>query len=186
MIREVFQSINESIKKRNNPEDFISKSSSDDKDIIHRGYIKNAQYPIRYSFIPDGKGSANSGTHAYHFKDGNVSGVVEILHKYSPDMSGVETKSHVNYENTGTEKLDSYDLHRMIIPIMKHHVKSHDPDVITFAKQIRYADDVVRRLGSQYLVSDGKDKLTAKKNIDPKMKRVLSHIKKKLNNNKEK
>jgi hypothetical protein len=65
-------------------------------------------------------------------------------------------------------------------------VKSHDPDVITFGKGIRYADDVVRRLNSPYLTSKSKDKFTAKKNIDPKMKRVISHIKKKLNKDKEK
>jgi hypothetical protein len=185
MIRDIFNSLNESIKKRNNPEDFIS-NTSNEKDVIHRGYLKNAEYPIRYNFIPDEKGNANSGIHAYHFKSGKISGVVEIVHKYSPDMSGVETKSHVNYENMGGEKLEPIDLHRMVIPIVKHHVKSHDPDVITFGKGIRYADDVVRRLNSPYLTSKSKDKFTAKKNIDPKMKRVISHIKKKLNKDKEK
>lgn len=185
MIREIFQSLNESIKKRNNPEAFIVDKSSD-SDIIHRGYLKNAEYPIRYSFIPDGKGNANSGMHVYHFKDGSINGVVEILHKYSPNMSGQETRSHVNYENNGKEKLDAFDLHRMMIPIMKHHVKSHDPDVMTFSKSIKYADDLIRRLGSNYLMNKGQDKITAKKHIDPKMKRVLSHIKKKLNTNKEK
>jgi hypothetical protein len=185
MIRDIFQSLNESIKRRNNPDDFIGSNSSDN-DVIHRGYLKNAEYPVRYSFIPDGKGSANSGTHAYHFKNGAISGVVEIIHKYSPNMSGQETKSHVNYENTGSEKLDAFDLHRMMIPIIKHHVKSHDPDVMTFSKSVKYADDLIRRMGNNYMMNKGEDRITAKKQMDPKMKRVLSHIKKKLNNSKEK
>jgi len=184
MIRDIFNSINESIKKRNNPEDFIGKSSGDD--VIHRGYLKNAEYPIRYSFIPDGKGNANSGTHVYNFKNGSMNGIVEIIHKYSPNMSGQETRSHVNYENSGTENLDAFDLHRMMIPIVKHHVRSHDPDVLSFSKSIKYADDLIRRVGNNYMMTKNDGKILAKKNIDPKMKRVISHIKKKLNNSKEK
>ena len=51
MFNELFQSINESIKKRNNPDDFLPSASSHG-DVIHRGYLRNAAFPIRYSFIP--------------------------------------------------------------------------------------------------------------------------------------
>ena len=101
-------------------------------------------------------------------------------------MSGQETRSHVNYENSGTENLDAFDLHRMMIPIVKHHVRSHDPDVLSFSKSIKYADDLIRRVGNNYMMTKNDGKILAKKNIDPKMKRVISHIKKKLNNSKEK
>lgn len=185
MFKDIFQSINESIKKRNNPEDFFSNNSYD-KDIIHRGYIKNAAYPIKYSFIPDGKENSNSGTHIYNFNDKNINGVVEISHRYSPSLNGHETKSSIRFENLGKDKLEPIDLHRLILPIINHHVKSHDPDVLTFDKSIRYVDDIVRRLGSNYLTSNSKTGITIKKNIDPKTKRVISHIKKKLNTIKEK
>lgn len=184
MINEIFQSVNESIKRRNNPEDFLPKNSID-KEIIHRGYIKNAQFPIRYSFIPDGKGNVNSGLHIYNFKDKNINGVVEISHKYSPSMSGHETKSHIQFEYLGSDKLDSIDLHRMVLPIINHHVKSHNPDVFSFSKSIKNADDIVRRLGSSYISTKGEHSTIAKKIIDPKTDRILKHIKKKLNTNKE-
>lgn len=182
MYKDLFQSINESIKKRNNPEDFLP-TNYEGKDIIHRGYINNAAYPIRYSFMPDDKGGSNSGLHIYHFKDKNINGVVEIHHKYSPNVSGHETRSVVSFENLGKDKLDSIDLHRMMLPIISHHVRSHDPDVIHFKNNIKYGKDIIRRLGSSYQTNDNK---IAKKVIDPKMKRILSHVKNKLNRNKEK
>jgi hypothetical protein len=179
MIRDVFNSLNESIKKRYNPENFIN--SSEKNDIVHRGYLKNAEYPIRYSFMSDGKKYSNSGTHIYHWRNGNVSGVVEISHKYSPNMSGHETISYVTYENMGSGKLDSYDLHRMLVPIFTHHVKSHNPDVISFAKNIGSAADLIRRTEMPFVTSKTKNGFLAKKQVDPKTKRVLSHIKNKLN-----
>lgn len=186
MFKDVFQSINESIKKRNNPEDFFpKKKNTSEEDIIHRGYLKTAEYPIKYSFMPDGKENSNSGTHIYHFKDKNINGIVDISYKFNPSMSGHETKSHVRFENLGKDKLEPIDLHRIIFPIINHHVKSHDPDIITFDKSIRYADDIIRRIGSNYLMSKTESDVMAKKNIDPKTKRIISHIKKKLNNSKE-
>jgi hypothetical protein len=176
----VFNSLNESIKKRYNPDDFIPKKSSE-KDIIHRGYIKNARYPIKYSFIPNNK-TPNSGSHIYSFNTGGISGVVEINHRYSPSMNGHETKSHVQFEYTGNnEKFESIDLHRMILPIITHHVESHDPDIISFGKSIKNVDDIIRRIDSNMVVTKGENSTVAKKSIDPKTKRVLSHIRKKLN-----
>lgn len=184
MINDIFRSLNESIKRRNNPEDYVVNNKSSD-DVIHRGYLKTGEYPIKYSFLPDGKGSSNSGSHVYNFKDKGVNGVIEILHKYSPTMSGHETKSHVQFEYTGKDKLEPIDLYRMILPAINHHVKSHDPDVISFGKSVKYVEDIVRRLGSSYELSKGEHSSIARKNVDPKMKRVLTHIKRKLNNNTE-
>ena len=184
MFKDVFQTINESIKKRNNPEDFFPKTNSG-KDIIHRGYLSTAKYPIQYSFMPNDGNNLNSGSHIYHFKDGDLGGVVEISHKFNPSMSGHETKSHVKFEYIGKDKLEPIDLHRIVIPIINHHVKSHDPDTIIFDKSIRYADDIIRRIGSQYIVSKNESSMIAKKNIDAKTKRIISHIKKKLNKSKE-
>lgn len=183
MFNELFQSINESIKKRNNPDDFLPSASSHG-DVIHRGYLRNAAFPIRYSFIPSNDEGSNSGTHIYHFKDGNISGVVEINHRISRSLSGHETKSSISYENMGVEKMEPIDLHRMILPIVSHHVKSHDPDVIHFMDGIRYFDDIVRRLGNNYESSTANQKIVKKK-IDPKTKRIIDHVKNKLNKNKE-
>lgn len=183
MIKSVFNSLNESIKKRYNPDDFIPNKSSE-KDIIHRGYIKNAKHPIKYSFIPDDK-TPNSGSHIYSFNTGGMSGVVEINHRYAPTMNGHETKSHVQFEYTGGQKLEPIDLHRMILPIINHHVKSHDPDILSFGKSVKNVEDIVRRIDSNMTVTKGESATIAKKSIDPKTKRVLSHIRRKLNNKEE-
>ena len=175
----VFTSLNESIKKRNKPEDFIPNAKSSG-DIIHRGYLKTGEYPIKYSFMPDGKGSSNTGSHIYNFKDKGLNGIVEISHRYSPTLSGHETKSHVQFEYTGKEKLDPIDLHRMMLPIINHHIESHDPDIISFGKSVKYADDIIRRMGVSYTTTKGKESTIAKKSVDPKFKRVLSHIKRKM------
>ena len=87
MFNELFQSLHESIKKRNTPDSFIP-SDIISSDVIHRGYIKDATFPLKYDFVPDGKGHSNSGSHVYSFRDNNLSGVIEINHRYNPSMSG--------------------------------------------------------------------------------------------------
>jgi hypothetical protein len=46
-------------------------------------------------------------------------------------------------------------------------------------------EDIVRRIDSNMTVTKGESATIAKKSIDPKTKRVLSHIRRKLNNKEE-
>lgn len=189
MYREVFQSLNESIKKRNTPDSFLPPVASE-KETIHRGYLKTASLPIRYDFKPDGKGGANSGTHAYVFKDKDRSGIVEISFRHAPSMSGHETSSKISYEMVRGDPLEDIDAHRIIIPILKHHLKSHAPDSIQFNNTIPFQDDLIRRMGDSFdefekQTKDGVVKI-AKRILDPKIGRIVSHIKNKLNNNRSK
>ena len=184
MYREVFQSLNESIKKRNTPDSFVLGVGDNSKEVIHRGYIKDASFPLKYDFMPDGKGHSNSGTHVYSFKDGNRSGVVEISHRYRPNLSGHETLSTVSFEMNQGDSPEDIEIHRMSIPALRHHLKSHGPDIINFGDGIPYVDSLIRRMGSDFETFETKGKKIVKRKIDPKVKRIVSHIKKKINNKK--
>lgn len=184
MYREVFQSLNESIKKRNTPDSFLPKQVGG-KDVIHRGYIKDATFPLKYDFIPDGKGHANSGTHVYSFNDSNKSGVIEIKHNYRPNLSGHETVSRISFEMNQGESPEDIQVHRMLLPVLKHHVKSHGPDIIRFGDNVPFVDTLIRKLGSDFESFETKSNKMVKRKIDPKVSRIISNIKKRINNNKE-
>jgi hypothetical protein len=185
MINEVFKSLHESIKRRNTPDSFIP-SDIIAKDVIHRGYIKDATFPLKYDFVPDSKGHANSGNHVYSFKNRNMSGVIDISHEYRPDMSGRETVSKLSFEMNQGESPTEIDLHRMVLPALKHHIRSHEPDVIKFEENIPFIETLIRKIGSKFESFDIKGNTIVKKKIDPKTQRIIGHIRSKINKNKEK
>lgn len=185
MYNDVFKSLNESVKKRNSPSDFVPVKSDKLKEVIHRGYIRSTGIPIKYDIIPDGK-SGNSGKHIYHFKNGQTSGILEIDHKYAPMNSGHETRSKIHFELTGGQITETFNemievFRSIIVPSFMHHVKSHKPDIIEFSDSVPHSDDLLRRLGSGFEIS-GK---TAKRKIDPKITRMITHIRN-INKNKGK
>ena len=190
MYKPVFQSLNEAIKVRNTPDSFLPMSDVPSKDVIHRGYIRKTGIPIRYDVIPDGKYS-NSGKHIYHFKDGNSSGFLEIDHKINPKMDGRETFSSVKFEMSGDPKEIPIDIYRgVIVPAILHREQSHKPDVFDFDSSVVHSDDIIRRLGSKFEFSesstpDGKPRRKASRKMDPKVSRILTHIKKRLNKRKK-
>ena len=185
MYNDVFKSLHESVKRRNTPDSFLPLEKKSKKPTIHRGYLKTGAVPIRYDFIPDGEQYANSGSHVYSFRDKNNSGTINIVHTYSPLLSGHETRSTLTFEPNGTEPSDDIAIHRMVIPILQHHMKSHAPDVINFTKSVKFSDDLIRRLGSGFDLFKTKTKngkiSIAKKIIDPKTSRVISHIRNHIN-----
>jgi hypothetical protein len=178
MINNVFQSVHEAVKKRNNPEDFLPQNSS--KDIIHRGYLKKSSYPIKYDLLPDGK-TKNTGKHVYSFKQGNFSGILEIDHTYSPLISGHETRSKIHFEINNKSPEEEIQIYRsFIVPSFMHHIESHRPDIINFNDSVINSDDLVRRLGNSFESIPGKS-ISAKRKLDPKISRIFAHIKKRLN-----
>jgi hypothetical protein len=182
MINEVFNSIHESIKRRYSSDDFMPRLPEEMKsDVIHRGYLRKTQYPIRYDLIPDGK-TKNTGKHVYHFKNDNLTGFIEINHQYAPSMSGHETKSHVKFEVEGMKPEEEIDVYRsFVVPSILHHVRSHNPDVVNFENGVLHTEDLIRRMGSSFEANTGSDKITAKRKVDPKFSRIFSHIKKRIN-----
>ena len=54
MFNELFQSLHEAVKKRNTPDSYIIDGEKN-SDVIHRGYVRNAPFPLRHDFLPDGK-----------------------------------------------------------------------------------------------------------------------------------
>lgn len=189
MIEQVFQSLHESIKRRNTPDSYIPKSP-EARDVIHRGYVKSASFPLRYDFIPDNKGNSNSGRHIYSFADKGINGIIEILHKDKTLNSGHETNSTVSFELTNGNSLKDIDVHRILIPAMNHHLRSHSPDIIKFSDGIPFPNDLSRRLGSGFESFEKKTEngstFISKKKLDPKISRVITHIRNKINNKKEK
>lgn len=185
MINKVFQSLHESIKRRNTPDSFIPPKIPYGKDVVHRGYLKSTSYPIRYDYIPDEK-TSNSGSHVYSFTDGGRKGVVEIIHKYSPKMSGHETISKINFEITENLTEEYIDIYRgAILPSILHHIKSHAPDILHFSRSVKYADDILRRIKGDFDMveresPEGKIVL-GKRILDPKISRVSAYIKKRIN-----
>jgi hypothetical protein len=79
---------------------------------------------------------------------------------------------------------EDIEVHRMIIPALRHHLKSHGPDIINFGDGIPYVDSLIRRMGSDFETFETKGKKIVKRKIDPKVKRIVSHIKKKINTKK--
>lgn len=176
MINTVFQSLHEAVKKRNNPEDFLPIDINNSKDFIHRGYLKRSIYPIRLGIIPDGK-TKNTGKHVYNFRSGGASGFMEIDFKYEPAPSGHETKSTVHFELEGKPPEDDIQIYRsFIVPSFMHHIQSCEPDIIKFTDGISDSEDLVRRLGSAFSIDNIGSSLVAKRNIDPKIIRVIKHI----------
>lgn len=176
MIKDIFKSLNESIKKRNSPSDFLPVEKDNLKDVIHRGYLRKSAYPIKYDIIPDGK-TKNSGKHIYSFRSGGASGILEIDHKYAPQNSGHETRSRVHFELNGKPPEEDIQIYRsFILPSLTHHMESHNPDIVDFSDSVMHSDDLIRRLGDKFEID--KSGRTAKKKVDPKILRVISHFKK--------
>jgi hypothetical protein len=181
MFNELFQSLQESIKKRNTPDNYVIDNSIPSSDVIHRGYLRgDVEFPLRYDFIPDNSSYRNAGRHIYHFKNEDVSGIIEIDHKYKPTNSGHETSSSVYFHGI-QGSLPRINIHRLLIPTLNHHIKSHDPDVINFKDNVPFPDDMIERLGSNFEGFIANGKAIAKKKLDPKIGRIVSHIKNKLN-----
>lgn len=173
MINDIFQSLHEAVKKRNTPQDFVPFDINKTKGIIHRGYLKRSIYPIRYDMIPDGK-TKNTGKHIYNFKSGGAAGFMEIDHRYDPLPSGHETQSTIHFELEGKPPEEDLQIFRsFIVPSFMHHIESHGPDIVKFTDGVADAEDLMRRLGSSFTI----DNNTAKRNIDPKILRIISHFK---------
>jgi len=184
MYNDVFQSLHESVKKRNKPEDFLPHDYSG-RDVIHRGYLNRSIYPIKYDIIPDGK-TKNTGKHIYNFKSGGASGILEIDHTYQPMKTGHETQSSIHFELEGRPPEDDIQVYRsFIIPAFTHHMESLSPDIIKFMKDFDGADDLIRRLGEKFETKATNSELIAMKKMDPKFSRIFSHIMKTLNIKKE-
>lgn len=181
MINEIFQSLHEAVKKRNRPEDFLPIEDTARKDIIHRGYLTKTIYPIKYDMMPSGK-TRNTGKHIYHFKSGGASGFLEIDHDYEPSLSGHETTSVVNFELQGRPPEDDVQIHRsFVVPAFMHHINSLSPDIIKFKETFEGAEDLIRRLGTNFEISGN----VATRKVDPKFGRIYSHIMKSINNKEE-
>lgn len=186
MINEVFQSLHEAVKRRNTPDSFIP-GKSDSKDVIHRGYLTKTGVPIKYDFIPDGK-FANSGTHVYNFKDRTTRALLTVNHRIKdPDKKGYETSSEISFEMMGDAPKDHpVNLYRtFILPAFRHHMDTHRPEIITVNPGIEFAEDMVRRMGNSYEISQTKTPLgisfTGTKKLDSKIQRILASVKKSLN-----
>lgn len=191
MIEKLIQSLHESIKQRNTPDAFVVDMPSD-ANVIHRGYIRNSTYPLRYDFVPKEKAkSKNEGDHVYKFGAVNSGGVIHIEHKINSNLeSGHETTSIIKTEITGVEK--NIGLMRTVIPAVMHHIKSHKPDIIKLDKSFKFKKILLKRIdpsNNKYTVTQGKNEtiIKIKTPLDDKSKRIISHIKSKLkiNTNKE-
>lgn len=175
MVNEVFQSLHESVKRRNKAEDFLPNPSHVGK-VIHRGYLNRSIYPIKYDIIPDGK-TKNTGKHIYNFKSGGASGFLEIDHKYSPMETGHETKSSVHFELEGTPPEEEIQVYRsFIVPSFLHHIESHKPDIVLFNDSVINMDDLIRRLGKGF-ETDPSNSMVARRIMDPKILRLINHFK---------
>jgi len=192
MIEKLVQSLQESIKNRNTSNDY-DVTIPKDVAIIHRGYIKNAAFPLKYDFIPkEKKSSKNEGDHVYKFGGSNKGGVVHIEHRVNKNQeSGHETTSIIKTEINGMDR--NVDLVRTIIPAVMHHIKSHNPDIIKLDKSFKYRTILLKRLDPEkkkYDIKKNQNGITLKVKtpLDEKSVRIIKHIKTKLtiNTNKEK
>jgi hypothetical protein len=176
MFDEIFKSLNESVKKRNSPSDFLPADRENLKDVIHRGYLRRSAYPIKYDIVPDGK-TKNSGKHIYSFRSGGASGILEIDHSYAPQQSGHETRSKIHFELNGKPPEDDIQIYRsFIIPSVSHHMESSNPDIIDFSDSVMNYDDLIRRFGSNFEMD--KNGKTARRKMDQKILRLMSMMKK--------
>lgn len=190
MIDKLFQSLHESVKKRNTPDSYVIEDPKD-VDVIHRGYIKNAAMPLKYDFIPKENGkSRNEGDHVYKFGSTTKGGVVHIDHRVNKNQeSGHETTSTFASEilNLKTD----IDLRRTIIPAVLHHIKSHDPDILKFKSGFKFVTDIIKEIDpdkTKFKLKRTKSGIVFTKNtpVDEKSKRIISHIKSKMSINKNK
>jgi hypothetical protein len=123
---------------------------------VHRGRIGNAKN-ITYSFVPDIKihsgkkkiihrGGTEQGQHRYRFETKNGRDVmVRVLHKASKSkkFKGKSTTSNIMFDVDGMFSRDSKDdkigtsdavnIMRGVSTAIRHHIKSHNPDSITFS-----------------------------------------------------
>jgi len=191
MIKQLFQSLHESVKKRNTPESYIIDEPKDLK-VIHRGYITNSSMPLKYDFISKEKGtSKNEGDHVYKFGSTNKGGVIHIIHSVNKNQdSGHETTSVIDSEINGID-VNNIELMRTVVPAALHHIKSHSPDIIKFKTGFKFVKDLMNRLdpdGEKYTKKKSKNGtiFQLKQPIDDKSKRIISNIKSKLSINKNK
>lgn len=189
MIEDIFKTLHEAVKKRNTPDSFIPAKTPNSRDVIHRGYLRKTDIPIKYDFVPNGK-LTNSGIHVYNFKNKGVRAILSITHDVKPpSKTGHETTSRVSFEMMGEPATEHpIQMYRdFILPAFNHHVQSHRPEIVILEPDFHYAEDMLRRLGSDY---DTRQKTTKEGNIfigtkklDSKIKRIISSVKKSLNNN---
>jgi hypothetical protein len=191
MFGKLLQSLHESVKKRNTPDAYVV-DTPQTKDVIHRGYIQ-AAIPVKYDFVPREKAkSKNDGTHVYRFSNKGSIGLIEIDHRLNANpSSGHETTSSFSSEVKDFEP--DINLMRTILPAVQHHVRSHDPDILKFAKGFKFTKELISRLDPENKIfdvtkTDSGTILKKKAPIDEKSKRIISHIKNKvsINKNKEK
>lgn len=185
MIKKLVQSLQESVKKRNTPEAFVV-NTSDDANIIHRGYIKNSTWPIKYDFMPASKQQfKNDGLHLYRFMNSGSMGVVQINHKLNKNIkTGHETISMISAELGDFE--NNVELQRTVLPAILHHLGSHDPDIIELKKGFKYTKDLVSRIdpeGKKFEISKEKEGTIIKKKspLGEKAKRIIDNIQSSIN-----
>ena len=189
MIDKLFQSIHESVKKRNTPDAYVVDAPGDN--LINRGYIRNATLPIKMEFIPgENQNSKNEGKHIYRFGKGKSMGLIIANHKVNKKQdTGHETTSTISNEIDGFEK--NVDLQRILVPAVMHHIHSIDPDIIVFKNGFKYMKELLSRIdpeGKKFTTMDKETGTVLKKTapIDAKAQRIVNHIKKSINNNRRK
>jgi hypothetical protein len=111
--------------------------------------------------------------------------VIEIDHKYRPNMSGHETVSQLSFEMNQGDPPSEIEIHRMVLPALKHHIRSHEPDIIRFGENVPFIDTLIRKIGSNFESFDVRGNKIVKKKIDPRTQRIIGHIRSKINKNKE-
>lgn len=123
---------------------------------VYRGRVKGST-PIRYTFRPEkmsggrrggwvGAKYTEAGTHIYDFTTSlNKKGSVYITHgETSPAQKrkGIRTKSYIGFDIDGSwEKVEpttkenmahGVSVFRTVLPAIRHHIRSLNPDQITF------------------------------------------------------
>lgn len=135
---------------------FYKKAINPDTGRVYRGRIKGST-PIRYTFRPEkmsggrrggwvGAKYTEAGTHMYDFTTSlNKKGSVYITHgETSPAQKrkGLRTKSYIGFDIDGSwEKVEpttkenmahGVSVFRTVLPAIRHHIRSLNPDQITF------------------------------------------------------
>jgi hypothetical protein len=116
-------------------------------------------YPLKYYFKPEigerwhtlafanpeklrAPRYTEAGEHAYEFKTKNDElGEVHINHREAPkglQRRGIRTTSDINFSvggstyKTGSAGTEAVSIFRSVLPAIRHHIRSHNPDQITF------------------------------------------------------
>jgi hypothetical protein len=116
-------------------------------------------YPLKYYFRPEigerwntsahanpekikAPRYAESGEHAYEFKTkNNEIGEVHINHREATkglQRRGIRTTSDISFSigdathKTGSAGTEAVSIFRSVLPAIRHHIRSHNPDQITF------------------------------------------------------